>query len=1309
MLATDQARRLTTSSFRRASGGRGRAGLLLSYVLLAAVSLFASAPAAFAQGTTSGTVRGVVKDPAGAVVPNASVTLIGQRGDERKAATSDAGVYVFTSVDPGAYTLRVESQGFKTFEQQFTLAPTETRGLDAALEVGAPTETVTVTDQGSALKTETGERSETITSAQIENLSIISRSSLELLRILPGVVPPDPSDPNSGIDRVSFGGGANATANYTVNGIRGVNNNVSIDGSRVVDIGSNNGTIITPNVDMVQEVTVKTSNYAAEYGSGGVQISATTKGGTKDFHGALYYYFRPNSLQANDRSNSILRNARPETDFKYPGGNIGGPIILPGTKFNRDRDKLFFFVGFEVQRQRPDRGSRLGTVPTLAERNGDFSQSPSRYSVNINGQPVSGLSPAQGGVICPPDTIGWAGCTSGNGGVGLDGGVRNPVPNGNLTAFRNPIGAALLNLYPLPNFVPDPGSTLAAQRRNYASNIIAPIDRTDLKMRFDYKVTNNTNMYLRLAREAESDDAPYGIWWGPSSFELPSHVVGDNWGRSAAVNITSVISPTMTNEFVFSASKGRAYYDYADPSKVSKSALGIANLQTPLATGALAPRSATPYAPLQLISWESNNANLWQPGGLPLFAVTGSTSASDTLSKVYNNHTLKIGFLVERATKFQNVQSNVEGQINFEADQARSTGNAFANLYTGRINGFDQSTTAPEGRYRLWNLEGYAQDSFKILPNLTVEYGARLSYFGTNQETTGLGAVFDPTVYQRDQGAFLTGANGQVDLSRPNGFLLESRGEIPAGVYDQGPGIKIGPRLNLAWDMFGNGSTVLRGGAGVFYNRVQGNYQYAVQTLPPNYLTVHADSWGAPNNDITLDNIARFNPLNIPPGANCRVVGSGVSGVGCPGGFTTQNRHENSIPRITTASLSLARRLPWSNVAEVSYVGTFGRHLPQRRGINFILNPLTSGQFGNDCSAPNPQNCADLSNPVHRAAVANNPAAMAQLLPYPAYAGNGGGIQVQSFDGTSNYHSMQFTLNRQLGRDLQYFLTYTFSKALGTTGVNESAGNSIVDPINTRERSYGLLPYDRTHIFNLSYNYNFPDLARGGFRNWFTKGALNGWQMSGITTAQSGRPIYVRFTGAITGSTVLFSSFGHNAAAGGDTPGSSGIAPVILRNPTTGNTNVNGSYLDVSAFQIPSFGTSGPYQSPFYIRSPTTTNWDVTFFKNFSFSEDKKLQFRLGLFNLFNQAFPNPDLGDIGGLNGPALALNTRNVINPATGACYRVAENTPTGTGRIPADTTLCDPTRGFEIDPNAINTFGRIVNKHGHRRVELAFKFYF
>ena len=423
---------------------KGRGSAYAFHCLLGLLLFLCAAIVSFGQGT-NGTLRGVVKDAKGGLVPNATVTLSSvDRADERQTKTNGEGAYVFTAVAPGKYSVKVEAANFKPAASDVSIAPTESRTLDVALEVGMATGTVTITSEAAQIKTDTGERSDTLTATQIDNLSIIGRSGLELLRILPGVVAPDPSDPNSGLDRVTFGGGANATANYTVNGIRGQNNNVSIDGSRVIDIGSNNGTIITPNVDMIQEATIKSSNYAAEYGSAGVQASFTTKGGGKDFHGELYDYIRPEKLQANDRSSTTLGSPRPPTNFKYPGGNIGGPIILPGTNFNKNRDKAFFFVGFEVQRQKPDRGSRLGTVPTALERNGDFSKS----LANNTGQ--------YGNHLCPPDTIGWSDC-NGSGGLGSDGGARSPVPNGNFVPFKNALGAALLNFYPLAEFCPGTG------------------------------------------------------------------------------------------------------------------------------------------------------------------------------------------------------------------------------------------------------------------------------------------------------------------------------------------------------------------------------------------------------------------------------------------------------------------------------------------------------------------------------------------------------------------------------------------------------------------------------------------------------------------------------------------------------------------------------------------------------------------------------------------------------------------------------------------------------------------------------------
>src|SRR5215471_13759935 len=354
---------LISSLRRRRLGVSLAAGLLM---------LLVYSSMAAAQVSSSASIRGTVKDPAGAVVPKAAVTLINQDNKfERKGTSNEEGLYTFTAVDPGMYTIRVESGSFKTYQaENIRVNPSGTVGHDVALEVGAATETVTVQAQNEKLEKETGAKEDTLTSKQIDNLSIISRSSLELLRILPGVVAPNLDDP--AFESLSFGGGANANANYAVNGIRGVDINTSIDGSRVMDIGSNNGSMITANPDMVQEVTIKTSNYAAEHGSSGVQVTATTKGGGSQFHGEVYDYERNHALNANDRSNTLFQISKPESVYHFPGGNISGPIVIPGTNINKGKDKLFFFFGVEVQRQTVDPGATFDITPTLDQRNGLF-------------------------------------------------------------------------------------------------------------------------------------------------------------------------------------------------------------------------------------------------------------------------------------------------------------------------------------------------------------------------------------------------------------------------------------------------------------------------------------------------------------------------------------------------------------------------------------------------------------------------------------------------------------------------------------------------------------------------------------------------------------------------------------------------------------------------------------------------------------------------------------------------------------------------------------------------------------------------
>ena len=250
---------------------------------LALVALLVTSVAVFAQATTS-TIRGTVEDSSGGVLPGATVTITNVSTKAVATSVTDGRGGYQAVVFPGTYDLKVELEGFKTYEQKaVTISPSDVRGIDVKLEVGAQTETVTVTAQTEVIQTETGAREGVLSAKQIDNLSVLGRSSLELLRILPGVVAPDAS----AFESVSFGGGANNTQGYTVNGIRSSGNTVQLDGSSLIDIGSNSGVIVTLNNDMVQEVKVQSSNFAAEYGTGGMNVSAITKGGSSKFSGTL--------------------------------------------------------------------------------------------------------------------------------------------------------------------------------------------------------------------------------------------------------------------------------------------------------------------------------------------------------------------------------------------------------------------------------------------------------------------------------------------------------------------------------------------------------------------------------------------------------------------------------------------------------------------------------------------------------------------------------------------------------------------------------------------------------------------------------------------------------------------------------------------------------------------------------------------------------------------------------------------------------------------------------------------------------------
>ena len=1196
--------------------------LTLAWAVLATVFTLGTPATAAAQGTA--TLRGTVTDASGGVLPGATVTATnaGTR-DTRTAVTDERGGYTFASLFNGTYEIKVELEGFKAYDaKNIVLSPNDTRGLDIKLEVGSLTDVITVTSPVEIIQTETGAREGVIRAEQIENLSIVGRSSLELLRILPGVVAPDAT----AFESVTFGGGANATQSYTVNGIRSSSNTVSLDGASLIDIGSNNGVIVTLNNDMVQEVKVQSSNFAAEYGSGGMSVSAVTKSGSSKFNGSLYHYWRGYQLAANDRSNSITGTEKPKSKFNYPGGNIGGPIVLPG--FNRERNKAFFFAGFEVQRQQVDPGSYLSTTLTQRMRNGDLSE---LLPENCRGQNLN--------MTCAQFNI-----PAGYPGAGT------PAPNNNMAPYIHPLGRVLASLYPLPN-LDDPNN-----RYNYNFSTLQSQNRIDFKTRLDYNISQNTKAYVRIAIENENAENARGIWWSSSDLALPTPTYGDNKGRSYSGNVVTVLSPTMTNEALVSFSRLTLDQFWRDPSKVRIDA--YPELAGRNYAQGFFPNES-PYLPLNIVtSWQGGPGNLWAPAQ-DVYAHNDALQFSDKLTKIAGSHGLKFGFTAERGRKQQNFQNDEFGYFEFDPWATGGTGSAIGDMLVGRPATYRQGTRIPEGQWRYWNLDFFAQDSWKVRPNVTLEFGVRGGYWTNNAELQNFGGYFDPNSFDRSQGTFLDPGT----YERLNGWRYASRGEAPQGGLSNRSPFAM-PRANLAWDLDGEGVNVLRGGFGIFYNRNMGNLEYDYLRVPPTSYVVSTSSGAssALGNGVglTYDTISQLNWRD-------RVGTIGLN---------TLNPDSSKWPKTYSYSVSLARRIPFDQIVEASYVGTKGRDLVSRRNLNPVpLGSLLSGSVGG----------IDLSNPVNRVAI--DASLVNQRRPYPTLST----ITDWSFEGESDYNSLQVTLSRQSSRNLQYFVAYTLGRTKGTTSGNGEYGS--IDPFDP-SRSYGVLPEDRTHVLNVSWNAFLPDAVKDG--NPLLKGLVNGWQLSGISTLASGVPVFLGFSGQAGGDAVTQAIFGTPDIIGNPGPGGGdrgGLVPILTCDPRIGGTNVGEKLFDINCLSIPAFGDNGPLVPSYNLRMPTRINHDLTLFKNFPIRGEQKLQVRIGAFNLFNQAWvTTQSAADID------LTLNTE---------CNVTLNDIPNGAGGVSSN--VCDPTAGFRYDSNTLANFGKINLKRGRRVVELVLKYYF
>ena len=520
---------------------------------IAAMTLLASTLAA--QGIYA-TLTGVVSDPSQAAVVGAKVTLTdAQSGSVRTTVTNSDGYFTFASVPVGTYDVSVESKGFDTYKVAgFSLGGGDKRNINATLKVGTTNQTVEIVGSADTIvPVDSGEKSATLTTKELQSYVSVGSNAAEFIKIMPGFGIQNGTSNKSNYTGETIGINANGDAGsqsplnnaFSYNGLPSNSLDITADGAHVSDPGCNCDTPVNPNSDMVEEFKVMTSNFSAENQKGPAVVSSVAKSGGKDFHGSGFFYARNYAMNANDALFNASGQQRPENKYYYPGFTIGGPVLIPGTNFNKNRNKLFFFTGFEYFYQTLDTGLLRATVPTPGEIAGNFSPSEIAKEGNIT---ASGGPPGQ-----------------------LNAAALQLAPGGILPAsLVDPNMQALMKLFPQPN-----ADANANGGFNYVQAETFNQNNTQWMSRVDYSISDNTKLFVRYNLQRETQLFPVGLWWrNGGQVPYPTPVVGKNRSDSISASLTHVFSPSMTNEFVFGYTFIGFPNVFQDPSKVDRTKVG---------------------------------------------------------------------------------------------------------------------------------------------------------------------------------------------------------------------------------------------------------------------------------------------------------------------------------------------------------------------------------------------------------------------------------------------------------------------------------------------------------------------------------------------------------------------------------------------------------------------------------------------------------------------------------------------------------------------------------------------------------------